>query len=67
MIATSPKISRNPKTTLDDMRKINNGFLRHEGLELPGEYLKHVVAHSNGEISDRELEKRICGLGGNER
>ena len=64
MIGTPDRTAKKPKVTLSDMREINNGFLKHEGLELSEIHLKHVVAHSNGEISDKELERRICGLAG---
>lgn len=37
------------------MRKINNGFLRHEGLKLPAEDLKRVVAAANGEMTKTEM------------
>ena len=42
-------------TTIDDMRKINNGFLRNEGLELSAEDLKRVTAAANGEITKEEM------------
>lgn len=62
MIATHSGASAKKKISLSDVRKINNGFLRHEGLELPENQLKHVLAHSRGKITDQELEQRICGL-----
>ncbi|WP_333417906.1 hypothetical protein [Microcoleus sp. herbarium8] len=53
-MATSSKTSRKQKTTLDNMRKINNGFLKHEGLELPEEDLKRLVSVLNDDISKEE-------------
>ena len=55
-------MSRNPnstkievRTTIDDMSKINDGFLRHKGLELSEEDLKRVTAAANGEITKEEM------------
>lgn len=47
------------KSTMEDMRKINDGFLKHEGLELSEKDLELALAHCNGEIFDEELMKRI--------
>ena len=56
----------NPKKetrfTMEDMRRVNDGFLKHEGLELSVTNLEHALAHCNGEISDEELTERI-GVG----
>ena len=50
------------KFTMEDMRRVNDGFLKHEGLELSEINLEHALAHTNGEISDEELTERI-GVG----
>lgn len=55
MIPTPGHIAKIAETTLGDMRKINNGFLRHEGLELPAEDLKRVLAAANGEMTKTEM------------
>lgn len=55
MIATHSRTSAKVKTTVGDMRKINNGFLRHEGLELSAEDLERVTAAANGELTKEEM------------
>ena len=62
MSASPESTKKEAKFTMEHMRRINNGFLKHEGLELSERNLEHALAHANGEISDEELTERI-GVG----
>ncbi len=59
MSGSPENTQKEAKFTMGDMREINDGFLKHEGLELSEKNLEHALAHCNGEISDRELTERI--------
>ena len=62
MSASPESTKKETRFTMEDMRRVNDGFLKHEGLELSETNLKHALAHCNGEISDKELTERI-GVG----
>lgn len=59
MSASPENTQMEAKFTMEDMRRVNDGFLKHEGLELSEKNLEHALAHCNGEISDEELTERI--------